>query len=140
MKTFLIWVLAIFILLQFIPVDIENPKTDKKLEIKASPQIMSIFKKACYDCHSNEVKLPWYSKVAPVSFTISRHIDLGRKWLNFSIWETYTQKQKDKKLEEIYKAVYRVMPLDMYKSMHKEAILTKDEIKLIRDWTGKSPF
>lgn len=140
MKTFLIWVLAIFILLQFIPVDIDNPKTDKKLEIKASPQIMSIFKKACYDCHSNEVKIPWYSKVAPVSFTISRHIDLGRKWLNFSIWETYTQKQKDKKLEEIYKAVYRVMPLDMYKSMHKEAILTKDEIKLIRDWTGKSPF
>lgn len=140
MRTFLIWVLSIFIILQFIPVDIENPKTDKKLEIKASPKIMSIFKKSCYDCHSNEVKIPWYSKIAPVSFTISRHIDLGRKWLNFSIWETYTEEQKDKKLKEIYKAVYQAMPLSSYTLIHKNAILTKDERNIIRDWTGKAPF
>lgn len=140
MRTFLIWVLSIFIILQFIPVDIENPKTDKKLEIKASSKIMSIFKKSCYDCHSNEVKIPWYSKIAPVSFTISRHIDLGRKWLNFSIWETYTEEQKDKKLKEIYKAVYQAMPLSSYTLIHKNAILTKDERNIIRDWTGKAPF
>ncbi|MEA3315462.1 MAG: heme-binding domain-containing protein [Campylobacterota bacterium] len=140
MKTFLIWVLSIFIILQFIPAEVENQKTDKNLEIKVSTEIMSIFKKSCYDCHSNEVKIPWYSKVAPVSFTVSRHVNLGRKWLNFSIWESYTQEQKDKKLKEIYRAVYRAMPLGMYTSMHKEAILTKDEINLIRDWTGKAPF
>jgi len=140
MKSFLMWIFGIFIVLQFIPTNIENPKTDKNLEIKVEPEIMAIFKKSCYDCHSNEVNIPWYSKVAPISFTISRHIDLGRRWLNFSVWENYTQEEKDRKLEGIYRTVYKAMPLESYTSMHKDAILTKDEIKLIRDWTGKAPF
>ena len=32
------------------------------------------------------------------------------------------------------------MPLASYLSLHKEAKLSKEEIILIREWTGKSPF
>ena len=72
MKNFFLIVLAILVALQFIPSEIENPKTDKNLEIKVSPEIMSIFKRACYDCHSNEVVIPWYSNIAPGSFFYKR--------------------------------------------------------------------
>ena len=89
------------ILLQFFPAHINNPKTDPSLEIKAPAKIMEIFKRACYDCHSNNVVIPWYQTIAPGSFYIKRHVDLGRAWLNFSTWETYDQKKKDKKLEEL---------------------------------------
>ncbi|MEA3512859.1 MAG: heme-binding domain-containing protein [Campylobacterota bacterium] len=140
MKTFLLITLAVFLALQFIPSSISNPKTDKKLEIKVSDEIMAIFKRSCYDCHSNEVRTPWYSKIAPASFFINGHIDLGRKWLNFSTWENYTEDEKDKKLQGIYRTVYAAMPLASYLSLHEEARLTKDEINLIRDWTGKRPF
>lgn len=140
MKKFLLIVFGIFVLLQFIPSKIDNPKTDKILEIKVSTKLMSIFKRSCYDCHSNEVRIPWYSKIAPASFFIKGHVDLGRKWLNFSTWENYTAKQKDDKLKGIFRTVYAVMPLHSYLSMHKDAKLTKKEIKLIRDWTGKAPF
>ncbi len=140
MKNFFLIVFVIFIALQFIPSEVENPKTDKNLEIKVSSEIMSVFKRSCYDCHSNEVISPWYSKIAPVSLFIKGHVDLGRKWLNFSIWEEYTPKEKDDKLKGIFRTVYMAMPLPSYISMHKEAKLTKDEIKLIRDWTGKAPF
>ena len=129
-----------FVLIQFIPSTIENPKTDKSLEIKVAPEIMAIFKRSCYDCHSNEVKIPWYTSIAPASFFIKGHVDLGRQWLNFSTWENYTAKQKDDKLKGIFRTVYRAMPLESYVSMHEEAKLTKEEIQLIRDWTGKAPF
>ncbi|MBD3840515.1 MAG: heme-binding domain-containing protein [Campylobacterales bacterium] len=133
-------VLFVLVLLQFIPVKIENKPFDKALEIKAPEEIMAILKRSCYDCHSNEVKIPWYASIAPFSYTIANHIDLGRKWVNFSEWENYTQEQKDKKLDGIFRTVYAAMPLPSYLWLHPEAKLTKDEIKKIRDWTGKAPF
>lgn len=42
--------------------------------------------RACFDCHSNEVHYPWYSKIAPVSWWTQSHIDEGRDELNFSEW------------------------------------------------------
>ena len=140
MKNFLYIVLAIFVVLQFIPAKIDNPQTDKNLEVKVTPELMSIFKRSCYDCHSNEVKIPWYQNIAPGSFFIKKHVDLGRKWLNFSTWENYTEEEKDKKLKGIFRTVYAAMPLASYVTLHKKAKLTKDEIQLIREWTGKAPF
>lgn len=140
MKNFIYIVLAILVLLQFIPSKIENPITDKNLEITVAPEIMTVFKRSCYDCHSNEVIIPWYQTIAPGSFFIKKHVDLGRKWLNFSTWENYTEEEKDKKLKGIFRTVYAAMPLASYISLHKEAKLTKDEITMIRDWTGKAPF
>lgn len=140
MKNVLKGLFVVFVLVQFIPVNIENPQVDKNLEIKAPEEVMKIFKRSCYDCHSNKVVVPWYASIAPLSFSISSHIDLGRKWLNFSTWENYTQDQKDKKLEEIFRTVYAAMPLSSYLWLHPKAKLTKDEIKLIRDWTGKAPY
>ena len=140
MKKFIYIVLAIFILLQFIPAKIENPETNKELEIKVKPEIMTVFKRSCYDCHSNEVKIPWYQNIAPGSFFIKRHVDLGRKWLNFSTWENYTEEEKDKKLKGIFRTVYAAMPLASYVSLHEEAKLSKKEITMIREWTGKAPF
>ncbi len=140
MKYVLIFIAILLVAIQFVPVKMINEKTAKALEIKAPKKVMSILKRSCYDCHSNEVKFPWYASIAPASFFIKRHVDIGRKWLNFSIWETYTPKQKDKKLEEIYKAVYKAMPLSGYEKMHQNAKLTQKDRNLIRDWTGKTPF
>jgi hypothetical protein len=140
MKKVFIGFLILLFAIQFIPAKITNPDTPKELEIKVSPEIMSIFKKACYDCHSNEVVIPWYQSISPLSLKIKHHVDLGRKWLNFSEWERYTPKEKDEKLNGIFRTVYAAMPLQSYIWLHPEAKLTKEEIKQIRDWTGKAPF
>ena len=140
MKSVLIFLAVLLIAIQFIPSKVTNTKTVASLEIKAPKEVMGIFKKSCYDCHSNEVKLPWYASIAPASFFIKRHVDLGRKWLNFSIWNKYTPKQKDKKLAQIYKAVYHAMPLPSYVRMHKDTKLSQKEKDMIRNWTGKTPY
>nr|WP_233750417.1 heme-binding domain-containing protein [Halarcobacter anaerophilus] len=82
--------------MQFIQIDKTNEKTDKNLEIKAPENIMTMLKTSCYDCHSNEVKWPWYSNIAPFSWMINRHVKDGRKALNFSTWENYTKEEKTK--------------------------------------------
>jgi len=140
MKNTLLIILAVFIGLQFIPAKIKNPQTDPTLEISAEPEVMAIFKRSCYDCHSNSSNIPWYQSVAPASFFVKNHVDLGRKWLNFSTWENYTDEEKDKRLKGIFRTVYAAMPLSSYVLLHKEAELTKEEIQRIRDWTGKAPF
>lgn len=136
MKRTLLIFLTIFILMQFIRVDQNNYAVEIKDEIKAPLEVMTIFKAACYDCHSNEVKWPWYSQIAPMSWTIASHVEDGRKWLNFSIWEKYTEEEKTKKLKGIYRTAYAIMPLPTYIWLHDEADLTKEQRSLIRKWTG----
>ncbi|MFK5881381.1 MAG: heme-binding domain-containing protein [Sulfurospirillum sp.] len=140
MKSVLIFIVVLLVAIQFIPAKITNPKSDKNLEIKAPQAVIKILKNSCYDCHSNEVKIPWYASIAPASFFMKRHVDLGRQWVNFSIWESYTPKQKDKKLEEIFKSVYHAMPLPSYLKLHKRANLSQKQKQIIREWTGKIPY
>lgn len=134
MKRTLLIFLIVFILMQFIQAKKENFAIKKEQEFKAPEKISALFQTSCYDCHSNEAKYPWYSNIAPFSWVISNHVKQGRKALNFSIWETYTLKEKKKKLKAIYRTVYAAMPLGSYIFLHKEADLTKEQRKHIRDW------
>ena len=139
MKRTLLIFLILFIVMQFIQTKKTNESVDKNLEIKTDEQVMSIFKTACYDCHSDEVKYPWYSNIAPFSWVISTHIEEGKKALNFSICEKYTAEEKSEHLKDIYRTVYASMPLQSYLWLHKEADLTKEQRSFIRDWTKVRP-
>lgn len=133
MKIVLI-ILFILIGMQFLRIDKTNPKVDENLELKTPNDIKILLKKACYDCHSNEVVYPWYSNIAPFSWIIKKHINEGRDALNFSIWNEYPKEKKEKKLKRIFQTVYSIMPLQSYIWLHKEADLSKEQRKQIRDW------
>ena len=136
MKRTLLIFLITFILMQFIRVEQTNEAVEKDLEIKAPLEIMTMFKQSCYDCHSNQAKWPWYSQIAPFSWVVTSHVEDGRKSLNFTTWENYTEEEKTKKMKRIHQTVYASMPLKSYIWLHKEADLTKEQRTLIRDWTG----
>lgn len=53
-----------------------------------TPLTRELTAQACFACHSNETKWPWYSNVAPVSWVVQNHVDEGREALNFSEWTT----------------------------------------------------
>ncbi|WP_419770447.1 MAG: heme-binding domain-containing protein [Candidatus Marinarcus sp.] len=136
MKNTLMIILILFIGIQFIPRDNIDASVDITKEIQAPHEIKAILKRSCYDCHSHETRFPWYASIAPVSWMITNHVEVARKWVNFSVWEDYTAEEKTKKLKEIFRAVYVAMPLTSYLSMHEEANMTKEERTLIREWTG----
>jgi len=51
-----------------------------------SAQTRKLVAAACYDCHSNETHVQWYDHIAPVSWWITRHVEDGRRAMNFSTW------------------------------------------------------
>ncbi|WP_193228524.1 heme-binding domain-containing protein, partial [Aliarcobacter butzleri] len=70
------------------------------------------------------------------SWTISKHVNEGKKALNFSIWETYSEKEKEEHLKDIYRTIYASMPLQPYLLIHTKANISSEDRKVIRDWTG----
>ena len=133
MKKILALLILILLGIQFIPVERTNPPIISN--VPAPDNVKAIFKKACYDCHSNETSWVWYTKIAPMSFLASRDVIQGRKHLNFSEWDF---KKDAKNKEEIWEVVREeIMPPWQYKIFHSESTLSIEEKDLIRNWTAK---
>lgn len=129
----------ILIAVQFLPSGIpENkPGDDKSIandSLIAGP-VLEQLRKSCFDCHSNQVNLPWYSKVAPSSWLLAGHIKEGRSYLNFSEWASYSSREKIGLLDDIRDEVSTgKMPLKSYLLVHREARLDSAQISSILKW------
>lgn len=131
--TFIALIIAL-VVMQFIQPDRTNPKYDSSqdfLTVNAvDSEIGHFIKTACYDCHSNETKWPWYSKVAPMSYAVAHHVEEGREHLNFSEWGTYSEGKADHKLEECIEEIKEgEMPLWGYTALHADADLTDEQLE-----------
>jgi len=119
--------LGIFLIaIQFIPVTYTNPPVTDEPNWD-SPETRTLAARACFDCHSNETDLPWYSNIAPVSWLIYRDINEGREEMNFSEWRMKS-KRVDHVAEEIEEVIRKgEMPPWYYLPMHPQAKLTDAE-------------
>lgn len=82
-----------------------------------SPRTEELVRRACYDCHSNEVVWPWYASVAPLSWLVLGHVEDGRDELNFSEWG-----RREQEIDEIVESVVEgSMPTWDYELLHSEA-------------------
>jgi len=139
LKKLLYVLLAIFAVLQFIPSNRPDTIANNPADLIANNDIplemATMLKNACYDCHSNESKYPWYAYVSPVSYLINRDIREGRENLNFSNWENLEKTKKLKYLGEISEEVLDgEMPMKIYPPLHPEARLTDENRKALADW------
>ncbi len=130
----------LIIVIQFYPVDkpviINKNPNDLIAATSPSNKIALKIKNACYDCHSNESKLPWYSNLAPSKWLVYDHIIEGRNELNLSNWNTYNKEDKAEILDDISTVLYdNEMPLKNYTLLHSEAKLTEEDKELIINWT-----
>ena len=137
MKKF-IWylLLAALIIIQFIPVNRTNPTSIS--EFKGPPEVMTIFKASCYDCHSNQTDWPWYSYIAPASWLVVSDTEEGREHLNFSNWGNFERSKQVKLMEEIWEEVREEkMPLWQYRILHPKSKLSQEQKTIIRHWSGE---
>ena len=127
--------IGLFVLVSLIPYgEKTNPKTDPALAVEAPQEVMQIFKRSCYDCHSNQTKWPWYSNVFPLAWSIKDHVKNGRTSLNFDIWKQYSDEKRQKLRYAIGQKTGVSMPLGQYLWFHDDAKLSKKEIQMIQDW------
>jgi len=126
-------------IMQFFRIDKSHEKVQTDLDFllstDAPENVSKIMHEACYDCHSNETKYPWYSDVAPISWWLNNHIHEGREELNFNYWQSFTPKRKQRKLNECLEMIQeREMPLPSYTWIHKEARLNTDQRQILINW------
>ena len=132
-KQIVVVLIIVLVTMQFIPVDRSNPSD--RGQPAAPPEVETILRRACYDCHSNETRWRWYAQIAPISFLLARDVKEGRREVNFSIWDRYEQRRKARKLKEIVKEVEEGdMPPWYYVSVHADAKLSQADREAIVKW------
>ena len=115
---------ALFLLIQIIPIGPQRTNPPVVAEPKwDSPQTRALAKRACFDCHSNEIEWPWYSYIAPVSWLLADDVLNARATFNFSDWH----------VGDMSSAAMTAqinsgrMPLPQYRLMHPTARFTAAE-------------
>ena len=123
---------------QFIPAKRTDAAAEGALE--APPGVEATLRRACFDCHSDSTRWPWYSRVAPLSWLIIREVNRGRKEVNFSRWGSYYPATRRRKLQWIGRALReRDMPPRFYRVMHPGARLTSTDVAAMQLWISSAP-
>ncbi|MEN9448629.1 MAG: hypothetical protein RJA25_1919 [Bacteroidota bacterium] len=144
-RNILLLVVVFLIAIQFVHFE-KNQSTEilptDITQVTTIPEdVLTILKTSCYDCHSNNTVYPWYDKIQPISFWLKRHVDNGKKHLNFSDFGSYDAARKSKKMREIAEEIEKGdMPLSSYTLIHKEAVLTEAQKTLVINWTKSATF
>jgi mono/diheme cytochrome c family protein len=119
--------------IQFIRPAITHPPVTA--DLAAPAQVKEIFRKSCYDCHSNETKLAWFDEIVPGYWLVSSDVKEARRHLNFSEIGTLPPAQQKGAL---YDAVNQIqllaMPLPSYARLHRRAAVTPAELSVLKDY------
>lgn len=131
----------IFAGLQFIRPARTNPPVDESRTLSAhtrmTPEVARILDRSCNDCHSNQTRWPWYSNIAPVSWFVVDHVNVGRKEMNLSDWAQYSADDRQGFLKKICREVTSgQMPLSSYLRLHHEAKLSGEDARRLCDWAS----
>ena len=127
------------IVIQFFPITLNEsdtvPQSDFMVENQVPATIKNRLQVSCYDCHSNNTDYPWYSKIQPAAWYLEDHIQDGKDELNFNEWAEYSDRRKNSKLRSIISQLEEdKMPLDSYTLIHKDAILSDEDKRVIIDY------
>jgi hypothetical protein len=130
---------CLFVAIQLVPTGVSTRNPPVVAEPAwDSAATRALAARACFDCHSNETRWPWYTRVAPMAWLVARDVAEGRETLNFSAWGTAGSgdegdegdegEERGEALEELAEVIREgEMPPASYLLLHPEARLTPDE-------------
>ena len=140
LKRTLLVVGAALVVAQFVGPKRTNPPTDPARTLHRKTPIPddvdAILTRSCGNCHSNETRWPWYSYVAPMSWSVISHVNEGRAHMNLSDW-THTAEEGADLLDSACTEVRRgKMPIASYTWIHWSAALSDADKKTLCRWTA----
>ena len=138
-KWFLLALAGIFAVIQAFPINRNLPFTrpDEEFHRMENPgaEVMQLLKQACYDCHSNHTRYPWYARIQPLGWWMQDHILEGRQEMNFSEFGRWSAEDRADVLRHCAKLIEKgSMPLRSYLPMHPEARLSEAQKTMLLDW------
>lgn len=135
----LIIILVVVIIIQFIHPshNISNAAQPNNITkvYATSDNVQNILAKACYDCHSNNTRYPWYAKIQPVDWWLTDHVEEGKRHLNFDEFAAYKPSRQYHSMKESVDEVKNGdMPLGSYTLIHSDAKLTDAQKQAFINW------
>jgi len=131
--------ILLVVVIQFLPpgknISKEVQPTDFINMFKVPEKVQQTLHVTCYDCHSNNTRYPWYSKIQPVGWYLQNHIKNGKAELNFSEFGSYSNRRQNSKISSIIDEVRdNKMPLSSYTLIHRDARLSVNSKKELLDF------
>lgn len=122
----LAWIAGIFAVMQLVPYGRAHANPSVLREPPwDSPRTRELAVRACFNCHSNETRWPWYTNVAPFSWVVQFDVEVARSVVNFSEWNrTYDLAPYSGQV-----TMTGNMPPLKYSMAHPEANLTPQETR-----------
>jgi hypothetical protein len=122
-----------FIAIQFIRPDIPNPPVTADLE--APSEVKQVFRTSCYNCHSNETRLPCFDKLVPAYWIVAHDVRQARLHLNFSDIERFPAAQRRAALFQATNMIQLgAMPLRRYRRLHPNTVVSRDELEILKHY------
>jgi hypothetical protein len=113
-----------------------DPSTVFNLRPAVPDPVLSTLRRACFDCHSEATRWPWYATLPLASRVIERDVADARGQLNLSRWIDYDQFDRADMLDKMCElASRRKMPPWQYRLMHPGARLSATEVSALCAWT-----
>jgi hypothetical protein len=135
-QVFVVGLVVLFVVAQFIRPERTNPPTDASRTLQAHPgstsELVAVMNRSCSDCHSNNTEWARYTQVAPMSWVVVYAVKSGRKAMNISDWASYSPDDQRELLFQSCQAVTKgKMPGGIYTRLRPEATLSAQDIETI---------
>lgn len=81
--------------------------------------------RACFDCHSNRTRWPWYAYAPPTSLLLAYDVAYGRDHHNYDTWTRLGEQERAEHWREALDAIRRgEMPPTRYRWVHGDAAVS----------------
>ena len=101
-------------------------------------QVTSMLRRACFDCHSNETRWPWYARLPVAAHLIASDVREGRAQLDWSLWESYNRFARAELLDKACERMSQgMMPPWQYRLLHPAARLSARDVDELCAWSRR---
>ena len=128
--------IVVFVGMQLVPVKGIGSNPTERYNMNLPPDVETIMRRACFDCHTNETKWPLYARIAPGSWLMSRDVNKGRKHLNFSEWGATDEDERKLDMQNCWDQVEagEMPPWFYIYPMHLHARLSQADKDTLKAW------
>jgi hypothetical protein len=124
---------GVVVALQFIRPEL--PAAPVTGDLKAPDPVKQILRTACYNCHSNETRVPWFDQVVPAYWVVVKDVKEGRRRLNFSGFDALpAARQQGTLFEAVNQVQLGAMPPKSYEIVHPESRVTPQQLDVLKQY------
>lgn len=130
--------MLVLLSIQFVPGGRSSRATQLEPDLNLPEPLKDAVRRCCFDCHSDVGAVPWYGRIAPISWWIDQEVKTAQATMDYSAWDRYSERRQAlfwrRSLERIRRGT---MPPPRYAQAHSE--FNSEEFRALREYVKSLP-